>query len=39
MIGQYAATDEDWATWIGAATYSEPDDESVDRYLNKPTYA
>src|SRR5262249_1905143 len=25
MIGQYAATNENWATWIGAATYAEPD--------------
>ena len=25
MIGQYASADEHWATWIGAATYSEPD--------------
>lgn len=39
MIGQYAATDEDWATWIGAATYSEPEDESADRYSDKTTYA
>ena len=32
MIGQYAATDEDWATWIGAATYTEPDVRIIGPY-------
>jgi hypothetical protein len=39
MIGQYAAIDEDWATWIGAATYAEPDDESIYRYAERTAYA
>jgi hypothetical protein len=39
MIGQYAATDEDWATWIGAATCSEPDAETTDHYSDKTACA
>lgn len=27
LIGQYAATDHHWASWIGAVTYTESDDE------------
>ncbi len=38
VIGQYAAVDEDWATWIGATTYSELEDEGIDRYAEKTTY-
>jgi hypothetical protein len=39
MIGQYAATDEDWATWIGAATYAEPDAQIIELYFEGTNYA
>ncbi len=39
VIGQYAAADEDWATWVGATTCSEPDGGSADRCSDKSTYA
>jgi hypothetical protein len=39
MIGQYAATEEDWATWIGAATYAVSESEVCYRYLRRTTYA
>ncbi|MGE0130105.1 MAG: hypothetical protein AB7U82_18630 [Blastocatellales bacterium] len=39
MIGQYAATDEDWATWIGSATYAEPDVQIIELYFDGTNYA
>ncbi|MCG3160470.1 MAG: hypothetical protein JMDDDDMK_01539 [Acidobacteria bacterium] len=38
MIGQYAATDEDWATWIGAATYAEPDVQIIELRFDGTNY-
>jgi len=35
MIGQYAASDEDWATWIGAATYAEPAVQIIELYSDE----
>jgi hypothetical protein len=35
MIGQYAATEEDWATWVGAITYAEPEVEIIKLYFDK----
>jgi hypothetical protein len=39
MIGQYAATDEDWATWVGAATYAEPDAQIIELCFDGTNYA
>jgi hypothetical protein len=32
LIGQYATTENDWATWIGSVTYVEADNHVKERY-------
>ncbi|MEP7338358.1 MAG: hypothetical protein ABI977_11540 [Acidobacteriota bacterium] len=39
LIGQYVATASDWPTWIGAVTFSEPDDGANVPYSNQSIYA
>jgi hypothetical protein len=39
MIGQYAATEEDWATWVGAITYAEPEVEIIQLIFDDTDYA
>ena len=38
IIGQYAPTVHDWATWIGAVTYAQAEDVNADRYEEHPTF-
>jgi hypothetical protein len=39
IIGQYAATENDWATWIGSVRYVETHDDHVkDRYGSPSVY-
>lgn len=38
LIGQYAPTEYDWATWIGAVTYAEAEDTNPDLYEEHPIF-
>lgn len=38
IIGQYAATETDWPTWIGAVSYAECEQQERDRYSSQLIY-
>jgi hypothetical protein len=38
LISQYAATENDWATWIGAVNYSEDDADVKEPYEDRTIY-
>lgn len=38
LIGQYAPTEDDWATWIGAVTYAEVEEPDADLYEEHPIF-
>ena len=38
IIGQYAATEDDWATWVGAVAFSTVEEESFDTYEDHPIF-
>lgn len=38
IISQYIATDSDLPTWIGAISYADPDEPSLDTYSNQHVY-
>jgi hypothetical protein len=35
VIGQYAATEDDWATWVGAMTYEVPEVEIIELHFDE----
>src|SRR5262249_12299917 len=39
VIGQYAATEEDWATWVGATAYKEPEVEVIELHFDETNRA
>ncbi len=38
VIGQYAATETDWATWIGAVSYAENEENVKEPHNDQPIY-
>jgi len=39
MIGQYAVADKDWATWVGAASFAEPEAQANELNFGETSHA